>query len=198
MIFNTTNPNLYGLLISAGIASVTLGGCAKEGDFKLPGVYRINVQQGNVIEQEMLLKLKPGMDKNQVKFILGTPVLVDPFRSNRWEYVYTLSRGGQVRQQRHLTVYFEEGKLAYVAGDVVPGTVRDEVIAPASQARTVEVPLQKQKDKGFFRTLFTLLPFIDDEAKKPAATATGSSAVKATQNTPDSEQEQTRTPEAPR
>ena len=65
-----------------------------DGGYNMPLLYKIDVQQGNVIEQEMLDKLQPGMDKGQVKFIMGTPVIVDPFHSERWEYIYSYQEGG--------------------------------------------------------------------------------------------------------
>ena len=101
-----------------------MAGCSAEGTRKLPGVYRIDIQQGNVIEQEMLDKLQPGMAKDQIHFIMGTPTIVDPFRNDRWEYIYTFSKGGNRRQQRHITIYFEEDKLAYLEGGVVLGIRR--------------------------------------------------------------------------
>ncbi|MGI9228830.1 MAG: outer membrane protein assembly factor BamE [Gammaproteobacteria bacterium] len=132
-----------------------LSGCASEGGRKLPGVYRIDIQQGNVIQQTMLLRLKPGMDKNQVRFIMGTPAIIDPFHDNRWEYIYSLSRGGETRQQRHLILHFEDEQLAYVEGDVTPG--QDDMQDPGKQTRTVDVPLEKSRKKGFFRNVFNTI-----------------------------------------
>jgi len=126
-----------------------LNACGYEGGFKLPGVYRVDVQQGNVIEQEMLSRLKPGMDKNQVKFIMGTPAIVDPFHTDQWEYIYTFSRGGARRDQRHITLHFKDEKLAYVDGDVVPGLKRTDGVLN-KPANTVDVPIRKKKKKGVF------------------------------------------------
>ena len=135
--------------------------CGYEGGFKLPGVYRIDIQQGSIIEQEMLSKLKPGMDKNQVKFIMGTPALVDPFHTNRWEYIYTYSEGGRNRKQRHITLHFEDDKLAYIDGDVVPGLERPDEIT-VKPTKTVDVPLRTRKQRGIFSRMFNALPFIGD------------------------------------
>ena len=67
---------------------LTTTACSRsfDGGYNLPLLYKIDIQQGNVIEQEMLDKLQPGMDKDQVQFIMGTPVIVDPFHKDRWEY----------------------------------------------------------------------------------------------------------------
>ena len=80
--------------------------------------YRIDIQQGNFVSQEMVAQLKPGMTKEQVRFVLGTPLVTDIFHAERWDYVYTLERRGAPRQQRHLAVFFEDGKLARLDGDV--------------------------------------------------------------------------------
>jgi outer membrane protein assembly factor BamE len=63
------------------ILGLLLSACSYNGSVNLPGVYRIDIQQGNVLEQPMLDKLKAGMDKNLVEFILGTPALIDPFHT---------------------------------------------------------------------------------------------------------------------
>ncbi|HUW39158.1 MAG TPA: outer membrane protein assembly factor BamE [Rhodocyclaceae bacterium] len=92
--------------------------------------YRIDVRQGNFVTQEMVAQLKPGQTKDQVRFILGTPLLADIFHADRWDYVYRFQPGhGQV-QQRHVTVYFKDGKLVRVAGDVVPGVQGSAPTAP--------------------------------------------------------------------
>jgi outer membrane protein assembly factor BamE len=85
-----------------------------------PTPYRIDVQQGNVITQEMVDQLKPGMTRSQVRFILGTPPLVDPFRTNRWDYVYFYKKDGTITEQRKIAVVFENDRLLRLEGDVTP------------------------------------------------------------------------------
>jgi outer membrane protein assembly factor BamE len=82
--------------------------------------YRIDIQQGNFVSQEMVSQLKPGMTKEQVRFVLGTPLVNDVFHAERWDYVYLLQRPGAPRQQRRLAVFFEDGRLARLDGDVSP------------------------------------------------------------------------------
>lgn len=82
--------------------------------------HRIDVQQGNVITQDMVAKLKPGMTKPQVRFVLGTPLIVDIFHQDRWDYVYRFEKSGRLSESRKLTVVFEDEKLKRVEGDVVP------------------------------------------------------------------------------
>jgi outer membrane protein assembly factor BamE len=101
-------------------AVLLLAGCS--GVPTLPALtpHRMDIQQGNVVTQEMVSKLKPGMTRSQVRFVLGTPLVVDPFRTNRWDYVYWYEKGGQVREQRRIAVIFEGDKLVRIEGDVVP------------------------------------------------------------------------------
>ena len=95
-------------------------GCGQMPD--LPTVispYRIDIQQGNVVTQEMLAKLKPGMTRSQVRFALGSPLIVDPFRTDRWDYVYTFQKQGRAMENRRIVVIFEDDKLLRVEGDVL-------------------------------------------------------------------------------
>lgn len=93
--------------------------------------YRMDVQQGNVVTQEMVSRLKPGMTREQVRFILGTPLVADPFHADRWDYVYRLEKRGELVEERKLTVIFEEERLKRVEGDVVAAPPGE---APAAEA----------------------------------------------------------------
>ena len=86
--------------------------------------YRMDVQQGNVVTQEMVEKLKPGMTPSQVRFILGTPLVVDAFHKDRWDYVYRFSKGGRLQESRRIVIVFQDDKLARIEGDVVPANPR--------------------------------------------------------------------------
>jgi outer membrane protein assembly factor BamE len=83
-------------------------------------LYKPEIQQGNVVSTEMLESLKPGMSKRQVVFLLGTPLITDPFHQERWDYFYSLSKNGGKPEQRHLTVYFKGDEVSTVDGDIVP------------------------------------------------------------------------------
>jgi outer membrane protein assembly factor BamE len=88
-----------------------------------PLVYRIEIQQGNLVTQENVAQLKPGMSKDQVRFVLGTPLVTDIFHADRWDYVYTLqpARTSSIKEERRLTLFFDkDGRLERVEGDVVP------------------------------------------------------------------------------
>jgi len=88
----------------------------------LPGLstYRIDIQQGNVVTQDMVSKLKPGMTRQQVRFVMGTPPVVDPFRQDRWDYVYYYTKGGKIVEHRRLVLLFDGDVLKRIDGDVVP------------------------------------------------------------------------------
>lgn len=80
--------------------------------------HQIDIQQGNVVTQEMLDRLRPGMTPAQVRFILGTPLIRDPFNPQRWDYVYHHRQQGQPVAQRRITVVFENQQFKGVEGDV--------------------------------------------------------------------------------
>ena len=88
---------------------------------QIPGVkpHRIEIQQGNFISPEAIASLQPGMSKEQVRLALGTPLLNDIFHADRWDYVFWREKPGTKREQRKLTVFFEDGKLTRLDGDVV-------------------------------------------------------------------------------
>jgi outer membrane protein assembly factor BamE len=88
---------------------------------RIPGVtpYRMEIQQGNFVSQEMVAQLKPGMTKDQVRFILGTPMVTDIFHADRWDYIYWREASNGRRESRKVTVLFENGQLARIDGDVL-------------------------------------------------------------------------------
>ncbi len=109
------------------IAALTLGSCSfvQSG---LPSLapYRIEIQQGNFVSREMMSQLKPGMSKDQVRFVLGTPLIIDNFHADRWDYVFRRQRGiSSGLEHRRVTVFFEDGKLARVEGDIAPAASAD-------------------------------------------------------------------------
>lgn len=83
--------------------------------------YRMEIQQGNFVSQEMVSQLKPGMSKDQVRFVMGTPLISDSFHADRWDYVFRRQKANSKElEQRNLAVFFEDGKLKRVDGDVTP------------------------------------------------------------------------------
>ncbi len=89
----------------------------------IPGTtpYKMEIQQGNFVTQEMISRLKLGMTREQVRFVLGTPLVADMFHADRWDYVYARQpRGGGPVEQRRFALFFEDSKLKRIEGDVVP------------------------------------------------------------------------------
>ena len=110
------------------VLSASLGACST---FRFPGVHRITVQQGNVITQQMIDKLRPGMTKSQVKFVLGNAVIDHGLENERWDYVYTIQIAGGNTIRKVLALYFVEDRLSYFSGDFVPSEVHDAILDAA-------------------------------------------------------------------
>lgn len=128
-------------------ALLFLSACSTD---KIPGVYRIDVQQGNNVDQDMLNKLEPGMTKSQVAYVMGTPLLIDTFHPNRWDYLYSYQPGGEEREQRRITLYFNDDEtLSHIEGDTRTVASREELPQTERQDKNVVVPLREQKT-GFF------------------------------------------------
>jgi outer membrane protein assembly factor BamE len=80
--------------------------------------YRIDIQQGNVVTQEMLARLRPDMTRQQVRYVMGTPLVADTFHPERWDYFYNLDKAGSPDERRRITLVFEKDRLTRVLGDV--------------------------------------------------------------------------------
>ncbi len=99
--------------------------CNNIGSMDFPGVYKIGISQGNIITQEMVDQLRPGMTKRQVNFVMGTPLVRDPYHQDRWDYVYSYQPGGGERGQERLSVFFIDDQLVNFTGDFIPTTVSE-------------------------------------------------------------------------
>ncbi len=114
------------------LISFVLGACSIP-RLQFPGVYKIDIQQGNIITQEMIDQLRPGMTKRQVIFVMGTPLVRDPFDQDRWDYVYSYQPGGGVRGQERITMFFENDLLTHFTGDFKPTEeTAGSTVAPAT------------------------------------------------------------------
>jgi outer membrane protein assembly factor BamE len=109
----------------AFLAALALSGCGL--------VYKIDVQQGNYITQDVAAKLKKGMTKAEVKQLLGTPLLIDPFHANRWDYYFSNVQGSKPADRSKFSVFFEADKLVSTAGEVRPAA--PAVAEPAAAPR---------------------------------------------------------------
>lgn len=141
------------LLVSAALIS-----CSTISDH-IPGVYRLDIQQGNIIDQEMIDELRPNMTKRQVLYILGSPMLIDVFHQKRWDYIYSKQTGRDSRQQQRISLFFENDILSSVQGDFRPST---EPVTKENTDTTVDVPKRKEK-KTVFGEIIKFFSFGDDE-----------------------------------
>ena len=132
--------------------------------------YKIDIQQGNVLTQEMVSQLKPGQTRDQVRFLLGTPLVSDIFHQQRWDYIYRFKSGktGDV-ESRKLTVFFDgEGRLERVSGDIAAGE-SSEASAPVNKSRVVDLgslspeladkPLPPREPPSYYRRFMDRLGF---------------------------------------
>jgi len=101
--------------------ALAASGCSLQNfSWQTLGVYKLDVNQGNYITQDQVDRLKVGLTRQQVRTVLGTPLLADPFHANRWDYVYAFERQGKVLEERRLAVYFVDDRLARWEGDEMP------------------------------------------------------------------------------
>lgn len=97
-------------ILTVALATAAISAC---------GFFRVEIQQGNVISQQQVEQLETGMTKREVRYIMGTPLVVDPFHEKRrWDYFYTFSPNlGAEFEKRRITLFFEDDKLERIAGD---------------------------------------------------------------------------------
>jgi outer membrane protein assembly factor BamE len=118
-------------------------------------VYKPTIQQGNVVTQEQINELRPGMTKRQVRFLLGTPMLTDVFHANRWDYAFTLGVGSQPTDRRQVTVFFENDRLTRITGDLRPQPEEErEEVKPEV---VVTVPDWEEPNKSLWRRAVELV-----------------------------------------
>jgi outer membrane protein assembly factor BamE len=156
-----------GWMVAVLLGLLGLGGCRQAPE--LPTVlspYKIDIQQGNIITQEMLAKLKAGMTRSQVRFVLGSPLVVDPFRGDRWDYVSLYQKQGKEVERRRVTVIFDDDKLIRIEGDV---TLSDSSLAP-EPAPPKPVAAEKPPAKPVADTAKPVAAGKPVETQVPAAT----------------------------
>ena len=128
----------------------------------LPSPYKIDVQQGNVINQESLNLLKPGIAKRKVRFIMGTPLIHDSFHQDRWDYAYSLETDGELQKTEHLTLYFQNDKLQKITGDMHPLPESERTLLQ-HQKETVVLVHPKIKEKGWFMRFLDRIGLGEDD-----------------------------------
>ena len=162
-------PKLFNFLTSSAcLTFLFIQGCSNNSSIfskdNLPLVHRVDIQQGNVITQDMLAKLKLGMEKKKVRFIMGTPLITDTFHNDRWDYIYTFKEGREQREQRRVTLFFEDDLLARIGGDVNPA--QGEIQTDSRKVESVDVP--PTGPPGIFSRIKEKLTFGKDKPKVDA------------------------------
>ena len=158
--------------LAAALASFALAGCAaitEPFDNFIPlvtqfGVYKLDINQGNYLSQDMVDRLKVGQTKQQVRLALGTPLITSAFHDNRWDYVYMFKSGGRVREHRQFTVFFKDEVLARWEGDEMPQSVQ-ELNRMAATRSLPEDPYGQ--DAGIVGKVIDFFKKIYDPAAKP-------------------------------
>ncbi|HEY8097096.1 MAG TPA: outer membrane protein assembly factor BamE [Methylobacter sp.] len=158
---NLSNSRLTSCVLAV-LASLTLASCTTILT-NLPGVYTVDVQQGNIVDQSMIDQLRPNMNKRQVLYIMGSAMLVDFFHQNRWDYLYSAQVAGGDRLQKRISLYFDNDQLTGVQGDFKPSEVP---VIKTSDETTVEVP-KRDLEKTLWEMISGLFGFdgIDDSPK---------------------------------
>ncbi len=148
------------------LIAVALAGCSSVP--RIINEYKIDVQQGNILTQDMVSQLKPGLTKDQVRFILGTPVLMDMFHGNRWDYVYRFQKGstGDVEMRKFSTFFDASDRLVRVAGDVAAAQASDVASVSANRMQEIDLGTVPEgtvappiEELGFFGKIMDSLGF---------------------------------------
>ena len=134
------------------VICATLAGCSgfEGASLRMASVvspYRIDIVQGNFVSSEQVAQLKPGMERQQVRDLLGTPLLQSVFHSDRWDYVFTFKRQGEEPQLRKVTVFFNGGVLARFEADALP-TEAEFVASLGKGRKTAEAPMLEATEES--------------------------------------------------
>jgi len=133
---------------------ITLAGCTSWENFSL--VHSPDIEQGNLITPEMVAMLEPGMSKRQVKFVLGTPMLIDVFHDQRWDYYLSIKRRNEPLEIKAFTVYFDGDNLSRYEGDIQPAANVES--AKEKKETLVSVP-DYEGDLGILERLWRSMGF---------------------------------------
>ncbi|WP_298183574.1 outer membrane protein assembly factor BamE [uncultured Pseudomonas sp.] len=154
------------------LTSLSLTGLLALAGCSFPGVYKIDIQQGNVVTQDMIDQLRPGMTRKQVRFIMGNPLLTDTFHANRWDYLYSIQPGGGQRLQERVSVNFgADDQLVGLSGDFMPGVSRDQaILGEASGVSTPQASQQVEEKPAPGSLLEQIQREVDDVKVVPVPT----------------------------
>lgn len=105
------------------LSSALLAGCSSINPMNWFTAHRMVIQQGNYVTEEAVSRVKPGMSRSQVRFLLGSPLLNDMFHADRWDYLYRIERQGKAPEEKNLTVYFNKDVVSRVEGNAFAANV---------------------------------------------------------------------------
>jgi len=142
------------LIVITCFATLGLGACSS----KMQLVHKIDVQQGNVITQDEVNQLKPGMSRRQVQFIMGSPMIADVFHQDRWDYIYRMQPGYGEPTSEHVTLYFRDDSLERITGTLHPREGLSTADARPRQV-TLEVPPEERIPPGILSRFWYWLTF---------------------------------------
>lgn len=100
--------------LTATLLCVLLSGCSGLADMEFPGVHKMDIQQGNIITDDLVELLRPGMTRSQVQYVMGTPLIVDTFNDNHWDYVYQLQLGEGGSKEQKLRIIFVNDRVSEI------------------------------------------------------------------------------------
>lgn len=131
------------VLAAATLCALALGGCAKVGTDSsgLFSPYRIDLPQGNYITADMLEKLRPGMTREQVRLVLGSPLLQPLFRADRWDYVFAYRFASGRTEVRRVAIFFKDDLIATIKADTLPeNDEANDPLLPGARKRAAAAP----------------------------------------------------------
>lgn len=136
-------------LLLAGLA----GGCARLSTTMSDGItsvitpYKVEIVQGNVVTREQAALVKPGQSRSQVRDVLGSPLLADPFHAQRWDYVFVLRRPGVEAQRRAVVVYFEGDVVKSIEAPELPSELEfvASISRPSGDAKEPKLALSDEE-----------------------------------------------------
>ena len=141
------------LIIMTCIASLSMTACSR---YHL--VHKIDVQQGNVITQDEVNLLEPGMNRRQVQYIMGSPMIADVFHQDRWDYVYLLQPGYGEKTEDRVTLFFDNDQLSRITGTLHPDEAGSAAPSRPRQV-TLVVPPEERVDPGIFNKIWHWMTF---------------------------------------
>ncbi len=146
----------FGMLLLMSCANPRLPGTKILDINELPFVHKIDIQQGNVINQDMLGQLELGMEQTRIEYIMGTPSIRHTFDSSTWDYFFSYRHEDKYTESRRITLHFDQyDKLAFVSGNVQAS----ETTIPIKRFKDVKLPVPRYKELSNYQRFKNKLPF---------------------------------------